>query len=340
MDILENVSLKELTTFRIGGTARFFCRAKSIDDAKRAIAYAHERSLPLFILGGGSNILMSDDGFPGLVVKIEITGVEFNDQGEHVEVVAGAGESWDELAAMTVSRGLHGLENLSLIPGTVGAAPVQNIGAYGAEVKDVISFVETIDRVSGEVRVFTNDECHFAYRDSIFKHEEGKRFTITRVGFRLAKNAPLKTEYKDVKEYFSSRKIETPTLVHVREAVVTIRSTKLPDTKDVGTAGSFFKNPVISKTMFDDLRKRFPELPGHDSGDGKVKVPLGFILDKICNFKTVREGDAGVWKNQALVVVNFGNASAKEIRALSEKMVASVREQTGIEIEPEVQFVS
>jgi len=340
MDILENVSLKEFTTFRVGGTARFFCRAKSIEDVKRAIAYARERELPFFVLGGGSNILMSDDGFAGLVVKIEINGVEFKDEGEIVEVVAGAGESWDALVALTVERGLHGLENLSLIPGTVGAAPVQNIGAYGAEVKETVRSVEAIDRTSGDVRIFSNGECRFAYRDSIFKHEEGKRFTITRVAFALRKNAPLKTDYKDVREYFISKKIVTPTLSQVRAAVVDIRQAKLPDTRDVGTAGSFFKNPVIAKERFEALKKKFPELPGHEGAEGMIKVPLGYILDKICNFKSAREGDAGVWKNQALVLVNFGSASAQEIRALSEKMAIAVKEKTGIDIEPEVQFVA
>ncbi len=340
MRILENIPLREYTTFKIGGQARYFCRVKSADDLKAALAFALVKQVPFFILGGGSNVLISDAGFYGLVAKIEIGGVEFRERGNEVLVAAGAGENWDDLVCETVKRGLWGIENLSGIPGTVGAAPVQNIGAYGVELGDVLHFVEVCDKKSGRVMKLLNNECKFAYRDSIFKNNEGSQYVIVRVALRLKKDRAPNLTYKDVAEYFSKRGIKKPTLAGVREAIIEIRSRKFPALLKVGTAGSFFKNPIVSEDKCVELKKRFPELPSFPVGKGKIKISLAWILDHVCGFRGLREGDAGVWEHQALVLVNFGNASAREVSELAKKMIDAVKEKTGIDVRPEVEFVS
>lgn len=337
MTIEENVSLKEFAAFRIGGPARFFCRAKSAADLSEAVAFAAHKSIPFFILGGGSNLLISDAGFSGLVIKMEISGMHFRENSDGSwQAEVGAGENWDAFVAESVRRGLSGVENLSLIPGTVGAAPVQNIGAYGVEAKDSIISVEVFDPKTGKADILANTDCAFGYRDSIFKHEEGKHFIITRVTFRLRKDVPLKTDYKDVAAYFAEKTISAPTLRELRDAIVAIRTKKLPDISQLGTAGSFFKNPVISEQKFAELREKYPELPSFPAEAGSVKVPAAWLLDKVCGFKGIREGDAGVFENQALVLVNYGNASAAEIDALAKRMEKAVEEKTGIRLEREV----
>lgn len=340
MTISENITLADKTTFRIGGEARFFCVATSVDDVIEAVEFAREKSLPIFVLGGGSNVLVADEGFPGLVIKIEITGIEENDRGEEVELIIGAGVDWDECVAFAVSKKLSGLENLSLIPGTVGAAPVQNIGAYGAEVKDTISWVEAVDSTTGDVETISNDECQFSYRDSMFK-TSGKKYIITKVAFRLKKNTALNTEYKDIKNYITQHGIseEQLSIELIRGIVIEIRKNKLPDVSVVGTAGSFFKNPIISKANYSDLLLQYPDMPHYAVDDDRVKIPAGWILDTVCGYKGYRDGEVGVYKNQALVLVNFGNATAQEIKNLSEKMIRDVKEKTKINLETEVQFI-
>ncbi|KKU60121.1 MAG: UDP-N-acetylenolpyruvoylglucosamine reductase [Parcubacteria group bacterium GW2011_GWA2_47_12] len=331
MELLRNVSLAEFTTFRIGGKADYFCVARSVSELQEALAFARERALPVFILGGGTNVLMGDDGFRGLVVRIEICGIEW---GGVVRVYAG--ENWDSFVAETVARGLWGLENLSGIPGTVGAAPIQNIGAYGSEVEEVIDWVEVLDRNTGDIQKLSRDECGFGYRDSIFKKSEGKDFIVTRVAFRLRKDGAPNLKYKDLAEFFSGKKL--PTLSDIRRAVLEIRARKFPDLKTHGTAGSFFKNPIISQEKFKELKKRFPELPGFLFKSG-VKVSLAWILDKICGLKGFEKNQTALWKDQPLVLVNQGGASAREISAFADNIARLVREKTGIEIEREVNIV-
>lgn len=338
--IREHISLKALNTFRIGGTGRFFCAVSSVVGLKEAILFAREKSLPIFVLGEGSNILISDQGFPGLVIKMDIGGIEWQEQSDgEVLVTAGAGENWDNFVALSVERGLHGVENLSSVPGSVGATPVQNIGAYGAEVKEVIAWVEVFDTVTLETRKMSVIECQFGYRDSIFKHTEGAHLIIVRVAYLLKKDAPLKTDYKDVEAYFKRKNIIQPVLLDVRNAVVEIRRNKLPDLKKFGTAGSFFKNPIISVETYKELSERFPGIPSYEVDKKSVKIPIAWVLDKVCNFKGYREGDVGIYENQPLVLVNFGDGTAAEIQALAKKMIESVREKTGITIEPEVGMV-
>lgn len=338
MKITENQSLKELTTFKIGGPARFFCVVSNEDELIEAIGFSKKHKLPIFILGGGSNILVSDKGFDGLVIKVEIKGIKYEENGNSVKATVGAGENWDEFVSDAVDRGYGGIENLSLIPGTVGASPVQNIGAYGSEVKDTIESVYILDVKDDEYKTFSNSECDFSYRDSIFKKEKG-RYVVLSVNFNLAKDSKLNLTYKDVQEYFSRRQNSNPSLKQVRNAILDIRTNKLPNLQEYGTAGSFFKNVIVSQAKAKEVLAKYPEIIIHSINEKKVKIPLAWILDNICGFRGKRKGNVGVYKNQALVIVNYGNATSEEVTELAQEMVDSVYAKTGIEIFPEVEYV-
>jgi UDP-N-acetylmuramate dehydrogenase len=340
MEILENIPMKDFNTFRTGGAAWFFCRAKKAEDLKQAVLFAREKSLPFFVLGGGSNILVPDDGYSGVVIKIEIIGFHYeNKENGDVYISVGAGEIWDEFVSSTVMRGLVGLENLSLIPGSVGATPVQNVGAYGREVKDVIAEVEAFDTETFEIKKFSPEECLFGYRDSIFKHPEGKKYIITGVTFAFQKNASLKTEYKDVQEYFLKNNITNASVADVRNAIIAIRSAKLPSILEYGTAGSFFKNPIISNKLAEEVLKNYPDMPLYSAGVDTKKISAGFLLDRVCGLKGVEAGNVGTYKNQALVLVNHGGATTKEVILFAESLREQVKNQTGIVLEFEVQVI-
>ncbi len=337
MVIQENISLASYTTFKIGGAARFFCRVQNIDEVKQAVVFARERGLPFFVLGGGSNLLISDGGFNGLVIKVEIMGKEINGQ----IVSAGSGEAWDKLVAYTIEHGLNGLENLSAIPGTVGAAPVQNIGAYGVEVGHLISAVHVFDTREMKEMELASRDCHFGYRNSLFKYERG-RYIITRVDFNLENNSHVQVEYKDLEEYFLKMKTNSQdiTPAKVREAVIDIRRNKLPDWNTWGTAGSFFKNPVISKEKFIELKEKYPTLPSFPEPDGQIKIPLGWILDNVCHAKGMTRGSVGTYKNQALVIVTKAGATASEVVEFTQGLMKQVKDATGITVEAEVEWVN
>ncbi len=343
MTFLEHVSLAPHTSFKIGGPARFFCIVKTVDELKAAVLFANSKKVPFFILGGGSNILISDKGFAGLVIKMEITGislkVERSKKGEeNTIVIAGAGESWDGLVKYAVLKGLGGIENLSLIPGTVGAAPIQNIGAYGSEVKDAIWWVEVLDVKLVEITTLSKNKCAFRYRSSIFKDMPG-RYIVTRVAFKLSKDAPLNIEYRDVQEWYRTHADHPRTIAGVRDAVVAIRTAKLPDLKQWGTAGSFFKNPIIAANHYSELKKKYPEMPGFPEADGRVKVPLGWILDKVCNAKGLKAGNVSTYEKQALVLVATPGATAAEVDKLAIQLTDEVNELTGIVVEREVEYI-
>ena len=355
------VSLASLTTLKTGGKAKYFFVAKNEKDVVDAASFARKEKLPIFVLGGGSNVLVSSDGFPGVVIKMETKDISYSENvGGSVLVHAEAGASWDALVAETVERSLWGLENLSGIPGTVGAAPIQNIGAYGAEAKDAIESLRAIDARTGEEKVFSKAECGFDYRDSFFKTSEGKNFIIIEVAFRLSKEPRPNISYKDLKEYFTAEKKEDdfrarslseahkrenyplfsePSVSEIRRAVLEIRSKKFPDLSKVGTAGSFFKNPVISESVFNTLKAKFPDTPFFAAKNG-VKVPLAYILDKICGLKGFKKGSVELFQNQPLVLVNICGATAEEIKDFSSYIKKVVFEKTGIQIEEEVIFVS
>jgi len=340
MIIEENIPLSRYTTFRIGGLARYFARVSDEKELAEAVRFAKKTKLPFFALGGGSNILMSDYGFSGLVIKNEIKGIEYlPKEADIVEMIVGAGESWDEFVEDCVIEGLGGLENLSGIPGTVGAAPVQNIGAYGMEVKDAMSWVEAYDTEKEIKQNFSAEECRFAYRDSFFKTLEGKKYIITRVGFLLSENQEPNLSYKDIQAYMKENNLNTMSVAQTRVAVLAIRARKLPDWREIGTAGSFFKNPLISEADYEIIKIKIPDLPCFSVGGGLVKIPAAWLLDKVCNFNGVTRGQVGVYKNQALVIVNNGNATAKEVDTLAKEMKKCVQEKTGITLLREVESV-
>jgi UDP-N-acetylmuramate dehydrogenase len=345
MKIIKGKPLADLTTFRIGGKARFFCEVGNKEELKEAVDFAKEKNAQVFVLGGGSNILVSDKGFDGSVIKINIKGIETASTknvsvgarpDDFIYIRAGAGENWDDFVAWTVARGYGGLENLSLISGTAGAAPVQNIGAYGVEVGDLIESVEVFDTKEGAFKNLSRNECHFAYRDSLFKHEKGRHIIVS-VLFGLKKDSKPDFSYKDLQEYFKGN--AAPSTAAVRDAVIAIRTAKLPDVKKVGTAGSFFKNPILSKEKFVELKGKYPELPSFPEADGRIKIPLAWIIDKACGLKGKRSGEAGIHDTQALVIVNYGAASFEEVEKVATEIEKQVKEKTGIDIEREVEMV-
>jgi len=327
-------TLSSLTTLRVGGKAVLFREVNKTEELIAALAEASENNLSVYPIGEGSNILASDSGFDGMLIKINSRGISYEGEGNEVVVTARAGESWDSFVESTLARGLYGLENLSGIPGTVGAAPIQNIGAYGAEIQDSVLSLEAIDIRTKEARVFTHSQCGFTYRDSFFKSKEGRNFFITSVTFLLKKTSLPNISYKDLAEYFGIEAAPSP--LEVREAVLSIRAKKFPDRKKIGTAGSFFKNPIVSEEVFKALQEKFPDLPSFSLSPDTRKIPLAWILDRVCNLRGYREGNIGLFERQPLVLVNFGNASAEEIDVFAKKIIARVHEVTGIKVEREV----
>lgn len=338
MEINAGVSLATYTTFHIGGPADFFVVIQTVEELQEAYRWAKEKDVPVTILGGGSNVLIADGGVRGLVIKNEIGGITYREEGDIVFVTAGAGILWDTFVAEVVEKGCWGIENLSAIPGTVGATPVQNVGAYGVEVADVITEVVVYDTETNNVLTLSNDACMFNYRDSVFKHTDGKRFFVTHVTCALSRIPKPQLGYKDLEQHFKDTK--TPALTDVRNAVIAIRAGKFPDWSVVGTAGSFFKNPIVSTEVLDELRAKYPELPAFIQDDGTAKIPLGWILENILKVKGITHGNVGTYERQALVIVNHGGATAHDVDAFAKQIEAKVFVATGIHIEREVRSLS
>lgn len=336
MKLLSDEPLCHHTTLRTGGPARWLLEAGSEADIGAGIDLAQQQGVPVLVLGGGSNVLAADAGFGGVVIKIANRGITFRDlPSGTVEVTAEAGEDWDAFVAATVAKGLYGLENLSLIPGRVGGAVIGNIGAYGVEIKDALMWADALDVRNRKSRRFSLNDCGFAYRQSFFKSREGQNFIVTRAAFCLRKAGQCNTSYRDVADWFAARGLANPSPSEVRDAVVTIRQRKMPDPAVVGTAGSFFKNPVISRAEYERLAARYPGLPGQEDGNGRIKVHLAWILDKVCGLRGVCNGPVGTHAGQALVIVNNGG-SAAQVESFADEMASKVRDLTGIRIEWEV----
>ncbi|SMO66607.1 UDP-N-acetylmuramate dehydrogenase [Gracilimonas mengyeensis] len=335
--IREHVDLSPYNTMGLAAKARYFISLKSVDQLKEFIADKIWQENQRWILGGGSNVLFIDD-FDGLVVHVDIPGKEVVQESDDLVLLkAGAGENWHELVMFCVDKGWGGIENLSLIPGSVGAAPIQNIGAYGTELVDVFHVLEAVNVETGEIHTFTKNECKFGYRDSIFKQEARGKYVVVSVTLRLQKDPQINTVYKALSEALESKGISTPTIKDVSDTVIEIRRSKLPDPAEIGNTGSFFKNPVISESIFDELKERFPDIP-HYSVESGAKIPAAWLIDQ-CGWKGKRFGDAGVHKMQALVIVNYGEATGSEIWSLAQRIQASVEDKFGISLVPEVNVV-
>ncbi|MCU0341582.1 MAG: UDP-N-acetylmuramate dehydrogenase [Spirosomaceae bacterium] len=333
-----NVSLKTYNTFGIDVTARYLVEADNEQDIDTLFQLPDFEKLPKLVLGGGSNLLFTQD-FNGVVLKNNIKGIEIvKEDADHVWVQVGAGENWHEFVLYCVERDWGGLENLSLIPGTVGAAPIQNIGAYGVELSATCEQVEAIALTDGKKRVFSREECRFGYRDSIFKHEAKGQYIITSVRFRLSKYPVLQTSYGDIQKTLDQLNPKRLNIKAVSDAVVKIRRSKLPDPAEIGNAGSFFKNPEVALTVFEQLKTQYPDLPSYETDPHTRKIPAAWLIEQ-CGWKGKRVGNVGVHTRQALVLVNHGNARGEELRQLSEKIKASVQQQFGISLQVEVNIL-
>lgn len=335
MEIQENISLKTYNTFGIDVNAKRFIRVDSVYQLQQLLKVEKD----VFLISGGSNMLLTKD-IDKLVVHIDIKGISIDKEDDNfVHLTVNAGENWHEFVLYCVGQNYGGLENLSLIPGNVGTCPIQNIGAYGVEVKDTITKLEAINIETTRLHTFSNDDCNFGYRNSIFKNNVKGEFVITSVAFKLTKqNHNLNTSYGAIETELSSKNITAPSLKDISDAVTAIRKSKLPDPKEIGNSGSFFKNPVITKSAFINLQKEYPNIPSYTISENEVKVPAGWLIET-AGFKGKRFGDYGVHEKQALVLVNYNNASGKDIYALAEKIQKHIFNQFKIDLEIEVNVI-
>ena len=337
MILQKDISLKPYNTFGIDVKARHFIEISSIDELRQALLI--ENFPNRLILGGGSNMLLTRD-IEQLVLHMNIKGIRILWENEdEVALKVMAGENWHEFVLWCLERGYGGLENLSLIPGNVGTAPIQNIGAYGVELKDVFESCEAMEISNQRLRRFTRDECRFGYRDSIFKSSDKGKYVITSVNLILTKkDHHINTSYGAIEQYLQEAGIEKPSIGDVSDAVIAIRRSKLPDPAILGNSGSFFKNPIISEEQFASLVKVYPELPSYKNEQGTYKIPAGWLIER-CGYKGKRYGDAGVHENQALVLVNYGSASGAELLKLAKTIQSDVEKSFGIELVPEVNIL-
>lgn len=335
-EILQNHSLRELNSFHFDVNSHLYCECKSVKDIQEIIATSDFKNGESLILGEGSNLLFSGD-YKGLIIRPLILGREVvNEDRDNVWIRAGAGENWDEFVAFTTAWGYGGIENLSLIPGSVGSSPIQNIGAYGVEVEQCVHEVSAVDVLTGQKLTFKNESCKFAYRDSIFKQEWKEKCIISSVTFRLSKKPKLNLGYQMVEEKIASR--EKQDVETLRQVIIEIRRSKLPDPAELGNAGSFFKNPVITDEFYQGILGGYPELPSYPAGGGSRKIPAAWLIDQ-CSWKGKRIGDAGSYEKQPLVLVNYGTATGQDILELASQIEHDVEKKFGIHLEKEVNVV-
>lgn len=335
MNIQKNVLLKNYNTFGISVYAKRFISVNSVFELQQILKVEKD----IFLISGGSNMLLTKD-IDKLVVHINIKGVSIDNEAENAAyLTVNAGENWHEFVLWCISQNYGGIENLSLIPGNVGTCPIQNIGAYGVEVKDTITKVEALDIETSKLVQFSNEDCNFGYRNSIFKNEVKGKYIITSVSFKLTKiDHSLNSSYGAIETELSLKKISNPTLKDISDAVITIRTSKLPNPKEIGNSGSFFKNPVITTIQFLKLQKEYPDIPSYKISDIEVKIPAGWLIEQ-AGFKGKRYGEFGVHEKQALVLVNYGNATGKEIYQLAEKIKKTIIKKFEITLEIEVNII-
>ncbi|PZX55386.1 UDP-N-acetylmuramate dehydrogenase [Algoriphagus ratkowskyi] len=337
MNIQENISLKAFNTFGIDKNARFFITIKSIEELKQALTWAKSQNIKPLILGGGSNILLTQNQ-DTLVIKIELVGVEMIQETENFYFIkAGAGVNWHQFVLTAIENCWAGVENLSLIPGTVGASPMQNIGAYGVEIKDVFSNLTALNIDSLDLENFDAEQCQFGYRESVFKHDLKGKYVICSVVFRLSKKPEFRIDYGAIQDTLKTSGIKNLSLKAISDAVISIRQSKLPDPKEIGNAGSFFKNPTISADQYQLLNSEYSTIPGYPTSDS-VKVPAAWLIEQ-CGWKGQRFGEIGVHANQPLVLVNYGDGDGNEIKKLAARIQQSVFDKFKITIHPEVNFL-
>lgn len=336
MQIQENISLRYYNTFGIDVKARYFASFSDTDELEETLNFKLQTSN--LILGGGSNILFTKD-FDGLILKNEIKGIaELHEDNEYVYVKAGAGENWHQFVQHCIQRNWAGIENLSLIPGNVGASPMQNIGAYGVEIDDVFWDLEAYHIPEKRIVTFTRSDCEFGYRESVFKRKYKDQFVILNVTYQLRKKPRFNTSYGPINQELDRMGVRELSIKSISDAVINIRSSKLPNPKEIGNAGSFFKNPTVDTVTFNVLQSKFENIVGYPTTDGMVKLAAGWLIEQ-CGWKGFRKGDAGCHGGQALVLVNYGNATGKEIYQLSEEILQSVKEKFGVTLESEVNII-
>lgn len=334
--ISENISLKPFNTFGIDVATKYFAAFSSTEELK--VILDECKDIPVLVLGGGSNLLLTKD-FDGLVLKNEIRGIEIVSETEDEVIVrSGAGEVWHDFVLYCISKGFSGVENLSLIPGSVGASPMQNIGAYGVEIKDVFEKLEAYEMATGEIHTYDNAACEFGYRESIFKRAVKGKYIITQVYYKLSKKHKLNTTYGAIESELQANGIGQPTIKDISNAVIAIRSSKLPDPKQIGNAGSFFKNPVVEKSVYDKILQAYPNAPAYPAEEGKVKMPAGWLIET-AGWKGKTISNYGVHTKQALVLVNYGGATGHQIYALSTQIIDDIFKKFGILLEREVNIV-
>ncbi|MEJ2004629.1 MAG: UDP-N-acetylmuramate dehydrogenase [Cyclobacteriaceae bacterium] len=339
MNIKQNHSLENLNTFGLDARTKYFIECNSIEDVQKAMGDGAVTNENLLILGGGSNILLTRD-LDGWVLKMNILGQEIlAEDDESVLIRVGAGENWHEFVMDAIDNNWGGIENLSLIPGTVGAAPMQNIGAYGVEIEQVFDHLRAVNRDTGETHTFYKDECAFGYRESIFKTTHKDQYIICDVAFRLKKPPhSLNTSYGAIRQVLDEKNISNPSIRDVSEAVIEIRQSKLPDPAEIGNSGSFFKNPTVTSSRYRDLQTEYPEIPGYKLENGNVKIPAAWLIEQ-CGWKGHIRNNIGVHKNQALVLVNYGGGKGSDIEQLAKEIQESVTQQFGIQLKPEVNII-
>jgi UDP-N-acetylmuramate dehydrogenase len=338
MIVQKDVQLRPFNTFGIEATAKYFIEVSSIEQLQQVLQSPYYQSTELLILGGGSNMLLTKD-FDGLVIKIAIKEFEVvNENEDNIWIKAGAGLVWHDLVMQCVNQNYAGMENLSLIPGTVGAAPMQNIGAYGIEIKEVFEELQALEIATGEIKNFDKAMCNFGYRESIFKHEAKGKYIILNVTFKLSKKPTFHVEYGAIKDTLAEMGVNEMSIKAISDAVIQIRQSKLPNPAEIGNAGSFFKNPEILKSQFENLKAQFPTIPSYPVSETTTKVPAGWLIEQ-AGWKGQRFGNVGVHAKQALVLVNYGGGKGKEIKELSQKIQASVKEKFGIQLSVEVNFI-
>ncbi|MEI6660126.1 MAG: UDP-N-acetylmuramate dehydrogenase [bacterium] len=343
LEIRENVDIREHCTLRVGGQFRYFLEVSEKSHINQAINWAKEKSIRVLVLGGGSNMVFPGGVLEVLAMKMKILGFEkVVERDDHVDIKIGAGEDWDSVVARAVDMSLSGIEALSAIPGTAGATPVQNVGAYGQEIADTLTSLEVFDKSAQEIKILSKSECKFGYRDSIFKNDPptgGKdKYVILSITLRLSKKEPQMPDYPGVKSYFAEKGVSSPSLQEIREAIIYIRSNKLPDPKIVANVGSFFKNPIVPKDVADRIKSEYPKVTIFEVDSEHSKVPAGFLIEA-CGLKGINFGKVSVYPNNAMVLVNEGGALRSDIEHTRDEIIKAVYEKFGLKIETEPEFI-